>query len=342
MIDRILSLFAWWGLSLGATASAQDMATMFAQYAQLDAELKSRSAPVMPTLRWQRDVTFSKDLPVKDGKATTSLALDLLHPADSISKPRPLVLFVHGGGWSRGNRSMGEDFLPLFAGGGAVAGTLSYRLAGEAPYPAALQDVAAAVAWIRANADPLGVDPNRIAIWGHSAGAHLAIHTAVFDPDRAQGIRCAVGVAGPYDLLLEEDASPFGEMMVRNFLRDPADPLGMAEGAEDAIRARAREASPVNHLDRADPPLLLIQGGKDSLCASAQARDMAAAAMKAGTEVHLAFYPEIGHVPTDPDVFRTISRFMDRHLGTSCSAFFDSIWPIEQVVATATEPETKE
>ena len=323
MIDRILSLFAWWGLSLGATASAQDMATMFAQYAQLDAELKSRSAPVMPTLRWQRNVTFSKDLPVKDGKATTSLALDLLHPADSISKPRPLVLFVHGGGWSRGNRSMGEDFLPLFAGGGAVAGTLSYRLAGEAPYPAALQDVAAAVAWIRANADPLGVDPNRIAIWGHSAGAHLAIHTAVFDPDRAQGIRCAVGVAGPYDLLLEEDASPFGEMMVRNFLRDPADPLGMAEGAED-------------------PPLLLIQGGKDSLCASAQARDMAAAAMKAGTEVHLAFYPEIGHVPTDPDVFRTISRFMDRHLGTSCSVFFDSIWPIEQVVATANEPETKE
>jgi dipeptidyl aminopeptidase/acylaminoacyl peptidase len=131
-------------------------------------------------------------------------------------------------------------------------------------------------------------------------------------------------------------------MMVRNFLRDPADPLGMAEGAEDAIRARAREASPVNHLDRADPPLLLIQGGKDSLCASAQARDMAAAAMKAGTEVHLAFYPEIGHVPTDPDVFRTSSRFMDRHLGTSCSAFFDSIWPIEQVVATATEQETKE
>ena len=125
MIDRILSLFVWWGLSLGATASAQDMATMFAQYAQLDAELKSRSAPVMSTLRWQRDVTFSKALPVKDGKSTTSLALDLLHPADSISKPRPLVLFVHGGGWSRGNRSMGEDFLPLFAGGGAVAVELS-------------------------------------------------------------------------------------------------------------------------------------------------------------------------------------------------------------------------
>ena len=68
---------------------------------------------------------------------------------------------------------------------------------------------------------------------------------------------------------------------------------------------------------------------------------MAAAAMDAGTEVHLGFYPEIGHVPTDPDVFRTISRFMDRHLGTSCSAFLTSIWPVEQVFATA-DQDTKE
>ena len=134
----------------------------------------------------------------------------------------------------------------------------------------------------------------------------------------------------------------FGEMMVRNFLRDPVDPMGTGQGAEDAIRARAQEASPVNHLDDSDPPLLLIQGGKDTLCATAQARDMAAAAMEAGLEVHLGFYPEIGHVPTDPDVFRTISRFMDRHLGTSCSAFFDSIWPVEQVVAASAAQDTKE
>ena len=342
MIVRILSLSALCTLSLGATASAQDMAAMYAQGFKLDAELKARSAPIMPTLRWQREVTFAEALPVKEGKTTTSLALDLLHPADSTSKPRPLVLFVHGGGWSSGNRSMGEGFLPLFAGGGAVAGTLSYRLSRDAPYPAALQDVATALAWIRTNANSLGVDPNRIAIWGHSAGAQLAIHTAVFDPERAQGIRCAVGVAGPYNLLLEENKSMFGEMMVRNFLRDPMDPMGTGQGAEDAIRARAQEASPVNHLDGSDPPLLLIQGGKDTLCATAQARDMAAAAMEAGLEVHLGFYPEIGHVPTDPDVFRTISRFMDRHLGTSCSAFFDSIWPVEQVVAASAAQDTKE
>ena len=341
MIDRILSLSALWVLSLGAVASAEDMAAIWTRGVQLDQELKTRTASIMPKLRWQRNVTFAEDLAVKDGKSTTSLALDLLHPADSTSTPRPLVLFVHGGGWTQGNRSMGEGFLPLFAGGGAVAGTLSYRLAQDAPYPAALQDVAAALAWIRTNAESLGVDPDRIAIWGHSAGAHLAMHTAVFDPERAQGICCAVGVAGPYNLLLEENASPFGEMMVRNFLRDPADPLGTGKGAEEAIRARAREASPINHLDAMDPPLLLIQGGKDRLCAPAQAREMAASAMKAGLEVHLGFYPDIGHVPTEPDVFRTISRFLDCHLGTTCSSFFDSIWPVEQPVSPVTDKEMK-
>ena len=230
MTVRILSLTVLFVLSLGPSASAQDMAEMYAQGFKLDAELKARSAPIMPSLRWQRNVTFAKAVPVKEGKTTTNLALDLLHPADATAKPRPLVLFVHGGGWASGNRSMGEGFLPLFAGGGAVAGTLSYRLSRDAPYPAALQDVATALAWIRTNANSLGVDPNRIAIWGHSAGAQLAIHTAVFDPERAQGIRCAVGVAGPYNLLLEENKSMFGEMMVRNFLRDPMDPMGTGQG----------------------------------------------------------------------------------------------------------------
>ena len=73
------------------------MAEMYAQGYRLDAELKARSAPIMPSLRWQRNVTFAEALPVKEGKSTTSLALDLLHPADAVAKPRPLVLFVHGG-----------------------------------------------------------------------------------------------------------------------------------------------------------------------------------------------------------------------------------------------------
>ena len=115
MTVRILSLAALCVSFLGAAAFGQDMAEMYAQGYRLDAELKARSAPIMPSLRWQRNVTFAEALPVKEGKSTTSLALDLLHPADAVAKPRPLVLFVHGGGWASGNRSMGEGFLPLYA-----------------------------------------------------------------------------------------------------------------------------------------------------------------------------------------------------------------------------------
>lgn len=342
MIVRSVLLSISMPFSVLTSASAQDMAAMYSQGMKLDFDLKARCSSIMPSLQWQRDITFAEDLPVNEGKGTTSLALDLLRPKAPSEAPRPLVLFVHGGGWTSGNRSMGEGFLPLFAGGGAVAGTLSYRLSRAAPYPAALEDVAAAVAWIRTHADEFGIDPDRIGIWGHSAGAHLAVHTAVFDPSRAEGIRCAVGVSGPYNLLLEENASMFGEMMVRNFLRDPKDPLGTGPGAEEAIRDRGREASPINHLDDADPPLLLIQGGKDTVCAAAQAREMAGAAMNVGLEVNLGFYPEIGHVPTEPDVFRTMARFFDRHLGTTCSAFFDSIWPLEPPALDASQAKEME
>ena len=97
MTVRILSLAALCVLFLGAAAFGQDMAEMYAQGYRLDTELKSRSAPIMPSLRWQRNVTFAEALPVKEGKSTTSLALDLLHPADAVAKPRPLVLLSTAG-----------------------------------------------------------------------------------------------------------------------------------------------------------------------------------------------------------------------------------------------------
>ena len=95
-----------------ATAFGQDMAEMYAQGYRLDTELKSRSAPIMPSLRWQRNVTFAEALHRSKRKIHHQLGLDLLHPADAVAKPRPLVLFVHGGGWASGNRSMVKASCP--------------------------------------------------------------------------------------------------------------------------------------------------------------------------------------------------------------------------------------
>ena len=104
--------------------------------------------------------------------------LDLyLPPAGA---PKPFVVYVHGGGWSGGSPRNSAAFegwpgvLASLAARGYVVASLDYRLSGEAPFPAAEQDVKAAIRWLRANAAKYGIDPQRGLIWGASAGGHLA------------------------------------------------------------------------------------------------------------------------------------------------------------------------
>jgi acetyl esterase/lipase len=104
--------------------------------------------------------------------------LDLYRPAGE--GPHPLVIYVHGGGWVGGtarNAGTFENFpgvLADLASRGYVVASVNYRLAGEARFPGAIQDVKAAVRYLRANAASLGVDPDKVLIWGSSAGGQLA------------------------------------------------------------------------------------------------------------------------------------------------------------------------
>ena len=108
--------------------------------------------------------------------------LDLALPKDSPGKPRPLIVVIHGGGWLEGDKSSfasREHGVPGnivdFAAMGFVAATINYRLSGEAPYPAALQDCQTALRWLRAHAGEYHIDPNRVGAYGNSAGGHLAL-----------------------------------------------------------------------------------------------------------------------------------------------------------------------
>ncbi|WP_295800073.1 alpha/beta hydrolase [uncultured Microbulbifer sp.] len=102
------------------------------------------------------------------------LHLDLFAPETTENTARPAVLLVHGGGWRSGNRTLQEPLATYLANRGFVSATVEYRLSLEARYPAGVQDVKAAVRWLRGHADEYGVDPARIAILGASAGAQLA------------------------------------------------------------------------------------------------------------------------------------------------------------------------
>jgi acetyl esterase/lipase len=104
----------------------------------------------------------------------TSLRLDLYPPAGTTSG-LPTLLYLHGGGWAVGDKSDAavERLMPIVASGFAVA-SVNYRLVPSVSYPAPVHDVKAAVRWLRANAVKYGLDPDRIAIGGFSAGGHLA------------------------------------------------------------------------------------------------------------------------------------------------------------------------
>ena len=116
------------------------------------------------------DVNIVRDLVYKrvDGH---NLQLDIYSPK-SISHPLPVVLWIHGHRWSYGSKEQRPP-VNLMAQGYIVV-SLDYRLSGEAPFPAAIEDCKAAVRWLRANATTYHIDPDHIGAWGHSAGGHLA------------------------------------------------------------------------------------------------------------------------------------------------------------------------
>jgi acetyl esterase/lipase len=195
-----------------------------------------------------------------------TLRLDLFQP-ESSDAAAPGLIFIHGGGWSGGGKSMYEYYGGVFAQKGYVLASIDYRLSGEAPFPAALEDCKCAVRWMRANAGELGVDPDRIAVAGGSAGGHLALlvgYTADLPEFEGHGghdgvssaVRCVVDIYGPTDLtadFVRENA--FARRVVGQFL-----------GASiDEAPNLYEQASPVGHVDATDPPTLILHGTIDDI-----------------------------------------------------------------------------
>ena len=102
------------------------------------------------------------------------LLLDLYLPAQPIRRPTPVIVFLHGGGWSGGTRTTGPDFKRYFAQDGFAMASIEYRLTPSITFPANVEDVRTAVRWLKANAAAHALDPDRICLWGTSAGGHLA------------------------------------------------------------------------------------------------------------------------------------------------------------------------
>jgi pectinesterase len=125
------------------------------------------SDSTIAAVKEERNITYCR---IKERK----LKLDIFHPVAEAEKKRTAILFIHGGGWRSGDKSMHHPLMQRLAAMGYVCITPEYRLSTEALYPAAVNDIKTAIRWMRKNAKRYNIDINRIAVAGHSAGGQLA------------------------------------------------------------------------------------------------------------------------------------------------------------------------
>jgi pectinesterase len=196
-----------------------------------------------------------------------ALEMDIFRPKE-VWGELPAIVCIHGGGWRQGSKLNHRKVAQSLAGQGFVTASISYRLSGEAPFPAPIQDCKAAVRFLRASAKEYGIDPDKIAAIGHSAGGHLAALLATSaglpelegeggNAEFSSAIQAVVPMGGQTDFLSQRTrdisgAQNRGEIW-RQFLGGPL------EDKPDTYRL----ASPLHHLDNADPPCWFITGEND-------------------------------------------------------------------------------
>jgi acetyl esterase/lipase len=202
------------------------------------------------------------------------LVLDLYVPPAPVRRPAPVIVFLHGGGWSGGTRTTGPDFKRYFAQDGFAMASIEYRLTPSVTFPANVEDVRTAVRWLKANAAAQGIDGARICLWGTSAGGHLAAVAGLAPPGTFEGtdnltqtsaVRCVLDAYGPtrFDRM---DAQTADE---RATLQTPVVTINVAGGTRGGERggtpgAAARGGAPgggrgpVPHDDPASPESRLL------------------------------------------------------------------------------------
>jgi acetyl esterase/lipase len=255
------------------------------------------------------------------------LTLDLYQP-ESRGMAMPLVVFVHGGGWNGGDTRQAAGFadfpreLANLAAQGYVVASVSYRLSGEARFPAAVQDVKSAIRWLRGRSRDLNVDITRVAVWGEGAGGQLAALTGVtcgvapFEPPAAPGrqeggeetasvcVQAVIDWYGATDLqnlaadnLGQPDAAGFKPVAAGEFQPPPSSDAGSFLGCEPALcpPMAARLASPLAFISATSPPFLIQHGEEDKVIAPRQSQRLHEALRKAGVPAELITYPNVGH-----------------------------------------------
>ncbi len=271
-----------------------------------------------PPAAEMRTLTYAS----RDG---ADLRLDLYLPAQPIRRPVPVIVFLHGGGWSGGTRTTGPDFNRYFARDGFAMASIEYRLTPSIAFPANVEDVRTAVRWLKANAATHTLDPDRICLWGTSAGGHLAAVAALAPPGVFEGsdnlnytsaVRCVLDGYGPtrfdvMDTQTEDERAKLQPAVITiNAGRGargaggrgsvPHDDATSPEsrlvgGPVQSVPDRVRAASPMTYVGKSAPPFLIMHGLADNSVPHGQSVMLYDALKGAGHEVTIRLVDGLPH-----------------------------------------------
>ncbi len=256
--------------------------------------------------------------------------------AADATKGSPAVIVVHGGGWRSGERGDFPLWNTWFANNGYVVFDIDYPLSPPPSWRDAPADVRCAVGWVKENSARYGVDPERVALMGRSAGGHLALLTAYTKGSASTpgcdvrtpqdtGVAAVVAFYPPTDLTRLSSLGYLGSM--DRFLG----------GTRNTVPERYRLLSPVSHVEPSDPPTFLVHGGDDQIVPQGQSELLADRLGEAGVPNRLVELPWANHTFDflwggwgSQITHSTLKRFLEVHLETPSGARDDPSRPVPE------------
>jgi acetyl esterase/lipase len=254
----------------------------------------------------ERDVVYRK----VDGE---ELKLDAYVP--KAEGKFPAVVVIHGGAWRMGNKGLYAAEAMALANNGYATFSINYRLLPKHKFPACVEDCKSAVRWIRRNAAKYKVDSRRIGAYGHSAGGHLAAMLATTDG--------SAKLEGDPNAKPEESRVQAAACMagVFNFPRINTPIFSEFLGGSPQEKPEAYKlASPIQHITKDTPPMLLLHGDQDRLVPLLGSQRFADALKKSGIGCQLIVLKGVGHVyqtAAGDQVRQEMMKFFDKHLKKS-------------------------
>ena len=283
----------------------------------LHAQQPQRERPLPPGIKALRNLEY-----VPGGGVRQSL--DLFLP-ENASAPLPLIVWVHGGAWRAGSKEH-NPALPLLRDGYAVA-SINYRFTDTAIFPAQIQDCKAAIRFLRARAKEHDIDPDRIGVWGASAGGHLVallgttadvkeLEAGTAENTASTRVQAVCNWFGPSNFLTVAQQGGDRRTSLPVVRRSDSPESQLIGGLVTEKPDKARAASPVTYASKDDAPFLTMHGDRDTVVPVEQSKELHETLVKAGVDSTLHIVEGGGHGQgfDKPEIKAMIREFFAKHL----------------------------